>query len=554
MSNPFLQKKKNRRRCELKKKAILITGIVLALLVTGVLSYRVIASSRSSTTSSVQTATIERGTLTTTLSSSGNTRSGQSATISWQTSGKVGEVTLEAGDTVTANQELAALDPSSLSTDMITAKQTLITAKQTLDDLINSKTKQAAALQDLENAQKALDDLKTTAAQEAASAQQTLATAKATLEDAQKTRDKMNYPHSTDPYVIEKAKTNYVLAKNAYNDALKQYNKVVNKKLTNPARVQALNNLVNAEATLKTALATYNWYVLPYTASDIAQADADLAVAQAAVAQAQSNYDSLKNGASTAEIAVAEANLADAQRAYDRVKDGPSADDIAAAQAAVDAAQASLDHAQLLAPFAGTITEVDVKTGDLVSSGTTAFRIDDLSSIYVDLEISEVDLPSLKVGQQTTLEFDAIPDKQYTGVVTEIGMIGTVSQGVVNYPVTVRITNADENIKSGMTASVTITTDQAKDALLVPNKAIHTSNGQHTVTVLFEGQQMSVSVTTGLSNDTMTEVTGGQLQEGDTVVITGSTTSTTSSTTSSNQGSPAGGLPGLDAGGPPPGQ
>jgi len=554
MSNPFLQKKKNRRRCELKKKAILITGIVLALLVTGVLSYRVIASSRSSTTSSVQTATIERGTLTTTLSSSGNTRSGQSATISWQTSGKVGEVTLEAGDTVTANQELAALDPSSLSTDMITAKQTLITAKQTLDDLINSKTKQAAALQALEDAQKALDDLKTTAAQEAASAQQTLATAKATLEDAQKTRDKMNYPHSTDPYVIEKAKTNYVLAKNAYNDALKQYNKVVNKKLTNPARVQALNNLVNAEATLKTALATYNWYVLPYTASDIAQADADLAVAQAAVAQAQSNYDSLKNGASTAEIAVAEANLADAQRAYDRVKDGPSADDIAAAQAAVDAAQASLDHAQLLAPFAGTITEVDVKTGDLVSSGTTAFRIDDLSSIYVDLEISEVDLPSLKVGQQTTLEFDAIPDKQYTGVVTEIGMIGTVSQGVVNYPVTVRITNADENIKSGMTASVTITTDQAKDALLVPNKAIHTSNGQHTVTVLFEGQQMSVSVTTGLSNDTMTEVTGGQLQEGDTVVITGSTTSTTSSTTSSNQGSAAGGLPGLDAGGPPPGQ
>jgi HlyD family secretion protein len=539
----------------LKKKTILITGIVVALLVAGVLSYRVIASSRSASSSTVQTTTVERGTLTTTLSSSGNTRSGQSATISWQTSGKVGEVTLQAGDTVQADQELAALDPNTLSTDMITAKQDLITAKQTLDDLLNSKTKQAEALQTLENAQNALDDLKETAAQDAATAQQTLATAQATLDAAQKTRNKMNYPHSTDPYVIEKAQTNYLLAKNAYNDALKQYNKVVNKKLTNPVRVDALNNLVNKEAALKTALATYNWYILPYTANDIAQADADLAVAQAALAQAQTNYDSLKNGASDAAIAMAEATLADAQRAYDRVKDGPSADDIAAAQAAVDAAQASLDNANLLAPFAGTITEVDVKTGDLVSNGTAAFRIDDLTSIYVDLEVSEVDLPSLRVGQPTTLEFDAIPDKTYTGEVTDIGMIGSVSQGVVNYPVTVRITNADENIKPGMTASVTIITDQAQDALMVPNKAIHTSNGQHTVTVLFEGQQMSVPVTTGLSNDTMTEVTGGQLKEGDAVVISGSTASTSSTTTSSNQGGgPLGGVPGLDAGGPPPGQ
>ncbi len=237
-----------------------------------------------------------------------------------------------------------------------------------------------------------------------------------------------------------------------------------------------------------------------------------------------------------AEIALAEAQLADAQREWERVKDGPSQEDIDAAQAAVDSAQATLDHAHLLAPFAGTITEVDVNTGDLVEAGDSAFRIDDLANLYVDLQISEVDLANLKVGQQATLEFDAIPDKTYTGEVTKIGMIGTVSNGVVNYPVTVLVTNADANIRSGMTASVTLIVAQQSDALLVPNKAIRTSNGQKTVTVLWEGQEISVPVTVSLVGDTMSAVTSDQLKEGDAVVITGSTSTANSSNTSGNQG------------------
>jgi RND family efflux transporter MFP subunit len=219
----------------------------------------------------------------------------------------------------------------------------------------------------------------------------------------------------------------------------------------------------------------------------------------------------------------------------------------------VDAAQASLDHAQLLAPFAGTITEVDVKSGDLVSNGESAFRIDDLASLYVDLQISEVDLASLKVGQTATLEFDAIGDKVYTGEVAEIGMIGSVSQGVVNYPITVRITDGDETILPGMTASVTIVVEKVDDVLLVPNKAIHTSSGQKSVTVLFEGQQISVPVTAGLTDGSMTEVTSDQLLEGDVVVITGSTASSNTSSTSNATGRVEVMMGEPPAGGPPAG-
>ena len=88
------------------------------------------------------------------------------------------------------------------------------------------------------------------------------------------------------------------------------------------------------------------------------------------------------------------------------------------------------------------------------------------------------------------------------------------------------------------------------NVLTVPNRAIHASNGQRTVTILYEGQQISIPVTVGLVNDTMSEVTSDQLREGDTVVIGGSTsTKTTSSNTRNNLN--FGGAAG-DFNGPPP--
>jgi HlyD family secretion protein len=541
----------------LKKKRILLSGIVIVVLGAGFLAYRATTNARASDSSSLQTTTVQRGSLESTLSSSGNTRSNQSATITWQTSGKVSSVTLQAGEAVQADRELAALDPTSLPTDMMTAKQTLLDAQQALEDLLDSKTQQAEALQAEEDAQQNLATVKQTAAADRSQAQLALADAQAALEDAQSTRNAMNYPHSSDKLVIEQAQTQYLLAKADYKEALKAYQAVDQKKLTNPERVQALNRLVTAEATMKTKLATYNWYLLGYTDTEVAQADAALAVAQANLDKAQADWDLVKDNDSSAAVMLAEAKQADAQRAYERVKDGPSQVEIDAAQAAVDSAQATVDRIQVTAPFTGTITEVDAKTGDLVSSGDTAFRIDDLSSIYVDLEVSEVDVASLKVGQKATLEFDAIADKTYTGEVTEISLVGSVSNGVVNYPVTVRITDADANIRPGMTASVTITVDQVDNALIVPNKAIHTSSGQRTVTVLSGDQQISVPVTVSLTGDSQSAVTSPQLKEGDVIVISGSTSTTTSSSSQSSNNAVGnlGGLSGPPSGGasgPPP--
>jgi HlyD family secretion protein len=514
----------------LSKKILISLGIVFVVAIAGVLGYRAYASNLSSEATALQTTTVQIGSVTTTLSSSGNTRSGQNASITWETSGKVGEITLKQGDLVQEDQLLAALDPGSYAMEVINARQESIDAQQALENLLNSKLQQALALQAVEDAQKTLSTLTQTSAEQVSQAQLALATAQDALKDAQSNRNVMNFPHTTDELIIEKAETDYLLAKAVYKEALQQYTKYEKKSLTNPDRVRALTNMLAAKQKMDTALATYNWYLLGYSESEIAQADANLAVAQANLEKAQADWELIKDGASTAEIMLAEATLADAQREWERVKDGPTEADIAAAQAAVDAAQAVLDRVQLVAPFAGTITEVKVKTGDLVNAGETAFRIDDLANLYVDLQVSEVDYANVAVGQEVILEFDAISDKEYAGEVTEIGMIGTVSQGVVNYPVTVKVNNADGSIRPGMTTSVTIVLAQVDDVLVVPNRAIRTTNGQKTVTILFEGQQIIIPVAVGLVGDTNSEVISDQIYEGDTLVVNGSTSTTTSTT------------------------
>ena len=120
-----------------------------------------------------------------------------------------------------------------------------------------------------------------------------------------------------------------------------------------------------------------------------------------------------------------------------------------------------------------------------------------------------------------------------------VGAVGAVSQGVVNYPVTVHITDADAELRPGMTAAVSIIVTQHDDVLYVPNRAIRTSGRDRIVTVLYEGEQISVVVTVGLTNDTVSEVSSDQLREGDVVVLTGST-STSSGANNQNRGNPGG--------------
>jgi RND family efflux transporter MFP subunit len=204
------------------------------------------------------------------------------------------------------------------------------------------------------------------------------------------------------------------------------------------------------------------------------------------------------------------------------------------AQVGLDQAKSKLDQAKIIAPFNGTVAAVNYVVGQLAPAGssTAVITLVNLDNLQTQLTLSEVDIAKVKPDQTVDLSIDALGGRSFPGKIISISPIGTVTQGVVNYLVTVALTQPDASIKPGMTASATITVDRRDNVLLVPNRAIRTQGNQRTITVLFEGKDIPVTVTIGLNNDQNSEITSatgpnGQpitLQDGDTVLLNTTTT------------------------------
>jgi HlyD family secretion protein len=396
------------------------------------------------------------------VNANGTVRSQQSAQPAWQGVGTVGEIKVSLGEHVSTGQELAVLDKSSMPQGVILARADLVSAQKALDDLLNSGLQQAQAQKAVEDAQQALDNLKHPQLSQA-QALEAVASAQKAVDEAQRQLSILTRPPSQ--AAIDQAYANMRLAENKLNQTQDQVDRMERliKKLPMFLRGRFRKILENMKLQLSRVKAEYDKKVEKYQsllgppgATDVAVAQANLEAAQAQVVQAQRDYDRIKNGASPAEIALAEAKLGDAQRTWERVKGGPNPDDIAAAQARVDAAQAALEQSHVIAPFEGVITQVYNKTGDQVSVGMVAFRLDNLTHWLVDLQVSEMDINQVVVGQPVTLTFDSVPGKEYHGRVIAVAGVGESLQGVVRFTVTVEITDADAQVKLGMSATAEI--------------------------------------------------------------------------------------------------
>ncbi len=193
------------------------------------------------------------------------------------------------------------------------------------------------------------------------------------------------------------------------------------------------------------------------------------------------------------------------------------------------------------APFDGTVASIDARKGDSVSSGATLGVLITKDKI-AEISLNEVDIAKVAVGQSVTLTFDAIDGLTISGKVAEVDSVGTVSQGVVTYAVRISFDTNDDRVRSGMSVSASVITEVMQDVLLVPNSALKTQGDQSYVEVFSPalsttaGTQGVVSllaptrvfVTVGASNDTSTEILSG-VTEG-TQVVTRTITSTAATT------------------------
>ena len=304
--------------------------------------------------------------------------------------------------------------------------------------------------------------------------------------------------------------------------------------------------------------------------SSYRSADAGVARSEVDLLKAEQEYDALVERSedpsqtvtqealdlSAASLASAEAGLASSKASR------------SSAWTSYEDAKAAQDTIQVLAPTGGTLVSLDVEVGDEVSgsassasvsnsgAATTAAStssssapalIEEPGSLGISLEINEIDISGLEVGQKATVDFDALPEVTLSGTVQEIDREGVDTQGVVTYGCWIEFDTTASDVRIGMSANATIITAVQQNALLVANAAVKTNtDGYDYVQVLdaATGEPDDVYVEVGLSGTTQTEILDG-LSEGDQVIT--STVTTDSDSSSSSGGF---GIPGMGGGRP----
>lgn len=227
------------------------------------------------------------------------------------------------------------------------------------------------------------------------------------------------------------------------------------------------------------------------------------------------------------------------------------------AKASLESAQDRLDDYMVTSPITGTVVEKTVKAGDNVGTGSnsnnTLCIIYDLTYLEMTLNIDELDIDNVEVGQTVNVTSDAKEGQTFTGVVTKVSVVGTTSGGTTTYPVTVRIDDTD-GLRPGMNVDAEIVLSSADGVLAIPSLAVNrgdtvlvTSDSPSAANALEQEAPEGyayVQVTTGVSDDSYIEITSG-LQEGDTVAYL--------RTASSGSDMMMSGMPGGDMGGGMPG-
>jgi HlyD family secretion protein len=454
-------------KLKLNKKTILIVGIAAAVLIILFVVVPLLSKNKSGAESSIyQTEPAGYGDISVAIGATGTVRANQTASLVWQTSGKVETIYVNKGQVVEEDTVLADLASTSLAQNIILAQVDLFNAEEALDKAINNSEERANAHLALIQAEQALED----------------------AEDAAQSKLFQRASQET----IDIARANLINANEALDEAENIFERT--KGSGEESVVYAAGLSQYAKARQEQTRAVYN---LRYV---------------------QDLPDALAVQEVNAKLDQAKAKYLTAKEAWEKVKDGPNDNDVLAAQAKVDSAQAALDFA-LKAPFAGTVTLIENKSGDLVSAGNKAFQLDDLSHMLVDVDVSEVDINQVNLGQPVLMTFDAIPDQEFQGVVSDIALFGTNTSGSVYFSVTVEVQEATPEIKPGMTAAVNIVVNEMENVLLVPSRAVRTANGNRIVYVLNGGNPIPVEITLGSSANNYSQILSGEVKEGDAIIL-----------------------------------
>jgi HlyD family secretion protein len=490
-------------------------------------------------TSTVTTAIVTRGTIISSVETTGKLQADLSAKLSFRSSGTVDKVLAKQGDKVKAGDVLAELDTASLQRQLKQAQAQLEISKLKLQQAKEGPQPAdiAAATANLNGAVASLNSVRAGGrAEDIAAAQALFNQAQAKLDalnkgpsatDLAATQAKLDQAKANRDVVIattanatEQARILLEQAKASTENWLDPAGKVEQARLNYVAAQQSQTAQVNAaNAQVTEAQAALDKLKAGPTADDLRQA-------QEAVNQAKANLDKVRSGATAQEIAQAQSRVDAAQAALDKVKAGPTDTDleilqqqINLAQLSVDNASAQLADARLTSPVAGTVLSIDLDVGEQVGAMQPVATVADTTSLRVKADVDEIDVGRVSVGQPVTVTLDSYPGVKMPGRIDDLAPGATLKQGSTVYQATISFTPAEGvTPREGMAANVDITAQRKDNVLLLTNRAFETVGRRQYVTVKEGDNTRKVEVETGLSNSTDTEVISG-LTEGQTVLL-----------------------------------
>ena len=491
----------------------------------------------------ISTATVTRGDVSTTVSSSGTVVSPSDIALAPTTTGTLAKFNVKVGQSVHAGEVLAQMDTTALQSAVAQAESSLVQAQANLANVQTTADTTAAttAIQlqndqnavttaqnnykyqqtliaasqatDAENVATALNKLnndKATAAQNVAVYQSNVDAAKNTLTNAQLTYNDYEGLYGPPMGTITIAWCATINTINANCTTLNQDNNaVINAQSAyNNALVTQTQNLAKDAATIATDTQSYN-DAQATAALNITKNAQTLATAQASIDSAQSALKlyQIQNSNSTtetslkvdaAQVTVAEANLVTAQKNLAG----------ATVKAPVSGKVASISNTLIGASISPNTTPTNGAT-----SATGFIVLTDIGGLQVTAGFSESDVAKIAVGQSASISFTALPNATGDAKVSNVALLPTTSSGATTYTVTFQLTGKVDGLKPGMTATATVIVADSPNAISVTSRAVTTRGGRSTVNVVttINGKQVETltSVLVGIVGDSSDEILSG---------------------------------------------
>jgi HlyD family secretion protein len=429
-----------------------------------------------------------------------------------QAEGTVSQVAVREGQAVAAGDLLIALDTTDLQRAVSRAELDVDSAKADLQKLHegSSQAEIDAAEANLKATQENL------ARVQAGPTQEEIAAAQSRLAAAQAKYSELQAPPSSSELdevkaELEKADISRQAAQRAY-DQIKWRND---------------KGMTQESAELYKATVEYERVQAKYDRINQGAAQSSVQDSVASIRKAQSELEDLKLKPSAADVAEAQAKVSEAEQRLAKLVAPPPAAEVEAAEAKVkkaelDVAEAKtkLGYAQVVAPIDGTVLELSITAGERGTVGKVVATLADTSKLKLTVKVAEVDITKIQTGQVVEIAIDAIRGRTFAGVIDSIAPINQADKDVVNYPVTIQLTDTNlDGVRPGMNAVVTLTDPQsAADGWLVPTTALKALPGGQAQVLVQRGEELApVTVVPGAAQGEWTLVQSPDLHEGDKV-------------------------------------